>query len=206
MTKRRQIIDGLFYHVTMHGHNRLPIFQTEADQKAFFRVLDRVYEKYPFTLLAYCIMPNHYHLLIRPDRDSLSKVMASINLMYSISYKKRHTHKGTIYDRKFFSKPALTPRVIIEMSAYIHRNPINMISPIATTPESYLYSSYRYYHHPESLPPSYLDKELLYSFMPDHIAKNIHGYKIFMAKPVRLKNKNQQTNRTFLIQRYLSKR
>lgn len=203
MTKRRPLKENQFYHVTMHGHNRLPIFGTHTDQLAFFRTLHRVYERFPFTLLAYCVMPNHYHLLIRSESVELSKIMGSINLRYSLSYKQRHGHKGTLYDRRYFSDPTITSRSLLNTSFYIHLNPVNTQSPIVTSPELYLYSSYRYFYYPDLEVPPFLDKDLLFTHLPDSLYKNTEAYENFMNKFVHKKKKS--TRQYYLTRRPLKK-
>lgn len=185
MNKRRILIEGEFYHVVMHGHNKLPIFDSHQDKKKFLKVMATVQKKYPFTLLAYCIMPNHYHLLIRSDSVSLSAIMASINLSYSLYYKKRYGHVGTIYSRKFFSKHVPTSLGIVRVSAYIHRNPINCKFPLSQTSEDYLYSSYRYYFNDFLRAPIFLDRSLLYTYLPSKYSKNQDGYAQFFSAPIR---------------------
>lgn len=70
---RRQWQTQLFYHVVMRGNNRQNIFNDTLDYREFFRALAYVYDKHPFTIIGYCIMNNHYHLLIRSPKVPLRK-------------------------------------------------------------------------------------------------------------------------------------
>lgn len=189
MTKPRRTSEFHFHHVTIHGHNQIPIFQARTDRLAFLRILSRVHEKYPFSLLAYCIMPNHYHLLIRSEAHSLSLVMASINLRYSLYFKQQYGHKGTLYDQRFFSKITPSSRYILNTSFYIHCNPVHNLSPLSSSPELYEFSSYRYYYHANLQPPPYLQRDLLYSHLPINFPQNLESYIFLMSRKRFTKNK-----------------
>lgn len=182
MTKRRITNNLHFYHVTMHGHNTMAIFETHQDRFVFLRVLEKVNLKYPFTILAYCIMPNHYHLLIKSDLHSLSLIMGSINLRYSLYYKQMHGHKGTLYDQRFHSNPVLGSRNLINTSIYIHCNPIHSKKPLSPSAETYLFSSYRYYSNINLKAPSFLSKELLLSNLPSNLDRTFESYNLLLLK------------------------
>lgn len=111
----------------------------------FFRVMHYSYMKQPFTLLAYCVMTNHYHLLIRSPEAPLGKVMGHINRRYSDYYKKKYQYSGYLYGSRYFAKCAENPIGILAVSRYIHRNPIETALPMVNRMEDYPYSSYAFY-------------------------------------------------------------
>ncbi|MGN4124008.1 transposase [Lysinibacillus sphaericus] len=86
--KKRQWSPHHYNHVVMRGNNHQTIFNNAADYQAFFRVLQYAHQKYPFSIVVYCIMTNHFHLLIRSPEVPLGKVMAIINRRYSDYFKK----------------------------------------------------------------------------------------------------------------------
>lgn len=106
----------MFNHVVMRGNNRQDIFKDKADVAEFFRVLHYSYMKHPFTLSAYCIMTNHYHLLIRSPEAPLGKVMALINRRYSDYYKKKYNYSGYLYGSRYFAQKAESPTSILTIS------------------------------------------------------------------------------------------
>lgn len=79
--KKRLWHPAYFDHVVVRGNNRQVIFTEKQDFQEFFRAINYVYDQYPFELLAYCLMNNHYHLLIR-SRTPLSKTMMMLNRRY----------------------------------------------------------------------------------------------------------------------------
>lgn len=155
--QRRVWVPHLFNHVVMRGNNRQNIFIHERDFQEFFRVLSYTNEKYPFTISAYCIMTNHYHLLIHSPEVPLSKIMSIINRRYSDYYKKRYQYAGHLYESRYFSDLVASPMSMLRVSRYIHRNPINTKTPMVHQMEDYLYSSYPIYKLIHSSPYPFID-------------------------------------------------
>jgi len=150
--KRRIWNPDVFNHVVMRGNNRQNIFTTERDFLEFYRTLHYVYEKYPFTIAAYCLMTNHYHLLLRSPKVPLSKIMRIINRRYSDYFRKKYNYTGHLYEARYYSEMVTTPMSMLRVSRYIHRNPINTNPPMVKTLENYPYSSYALFKF-NSLPP-----------------------------------------------------
>lgn len=89
--KKRLWSPDHYHHVVVRGNNRQTIFHNVADYDAFFRVLQYAYHKYSFKIVTYCVMSNHYHLLIRSPKVPLGKVMANVNWRYSNYFKRSIT-------------------------------------------------------------------------------------------------------------------
>ena len=176
--KRRYWNPFAYFHVTMRGNNRQPIFQTIEDKKNLMRAIEFAFDKYPFTMLAYCVMSNHYHLLIRSEVE-LSKVMACINRRYSDYYARRYGHVGRIYEKRYFSKFAKGPNAIRDISSYIHRNPIDTTTPLVKKLHEYPYSSFPYYADDTKTPPRYLNTSLVATFLPKPFEQTNDAYCLY---------------------------
>lgn len=163
--KRRSWNPEMFDHVVMRGNNRQDIFHDNRDMAAFFRALHYTYAKYPFTIIAYCIMTNHYHLLIRSPEVPLGKVMAYVNRRYSDMYKKKYEYAGHLYESRYFAEMAASPRSLLKVSRYIHRNPIDTKIPMVKRMEDYPNSSYHLYKYGGKPPYSFIDLEILPSLL-----------------------------------------
>lgn len=150
-----------FFHVVMRGNNRQNIFNEQSDMNEFFRVLAYVFDKYPFTIISYCIMTNHYHLLIRSSEVPLSKIMMLVNKRYTDYYKKKYNFCGQLYEKRYYAEAVLSADSLLEVSRYIHRNPIETKIPMVKFMEHYPYSSYRYYKYNQLPPYSFIDTTLL---------------------------------------------
>jgi len=165
MTRKRAFNPHSYYHVIMRGNNRQNIFKTREDMLELMRAFEHVHISYPFTMLAYCFMTNHYHILIKPDEAPLDKIMGLVNRRYSDSYAKRYGHIGRIYQKRFFAKEVNTRTGLLIVSSYIHRNPIDTIIPMVERLESYPYSSYPLYWDESKSAPTFLNREFLKSLL-----------------------------------------
>ncbi|PIC94854.1 transposase [Sporosarcina sp. P26b] len=164
-----------YYHVIIRGNNRQNIFATEEDMLHLMRCIGHAHIEYRFTLVAFCIMTNHYHLLIRSE-DELSKIMRHINRKYSDYYAKRYRHVGQIYQGRYFSKEVDTPQAMLAVSRYIHRNPIETKIPMVKCLSDYPFSTFPYYHSANKMPQPYIDIEQLPSYLPPPFEKTIEAY------------------------------
>ncbi|WP_146549740.1 transposase [Rummeliibacillus suwonensis] len=177
--KRRAWSPDLFYHVVMRGNNRQVIFQHAEDYAEFFRSLYYTYNRYPFEIVAYCIMNNHYHLLIRSPNESLSKVMGTLNKRYSDYFKRKYHYCGHLYESRYFAEATMDAKGILAASRYIHRNPIATKKPMVERMEHYSYSSYYLYktNQPHNIP--YMITTFLPSCMPVYSKQTIEDYCLF---------------------------
>lgn len=155
-----------YYHVTVRGNNRQSIFHHEYDIKEYFRILGYTYQKYAFQMYAYCIMSNHVHFLLSSPEVHLSKTMALINKRYSDYFRKKYDYTGQIYENRYFSEELTHPISILNVGAYIHRNPIETETPMVATMEQYPYSSYKFYHFNVNSPYPFLCLQSLPSLLP----------------------------------------
>lgn len=162
--KKRLWHPQLFYHVVMRGNNRQNIFNEQSDINEFFRVLAYVYDKHPFTILSYCIMTNHYHLLIRSSEVPLSKIMMLVNKRYTDYYKKKYRFCGQLYEKRYYADEVFSTDSLLEVSRYIHRNPIETKEPMVKQMEHYPYSSYHLYKYNRIAPHRFIDTTQLATF------------------------------------------
>ena len=149
----------------MRGNNRQNIFSCEEDMYHLMRCISHAAERYRFVLVAFCIMTNHYHLLIRSE-DDLSDIMRQINRRYSDYYSKRYRHVGRIYQSRYFSKEVDTPQALLAVSRYIHRNPIETKIPMVDYLVEYPFSSFPFYNS-DALPlPEFMDVQSILHYLP----------------------------------------
>ncbi|WP_318617307.1 transposase [Sporosarcina sp. YIM B06819] len=177
--RKRNWHPNAYFHVIMRGNNRQSIFRTEEDVMQLMRIFEYASEKLHFKMLAFCIMTNHYHLLIRSEYVDLAKVMAQINRRYSDYYAKRYSHVGRIYEKRYFSKEADGPQAILAISSYIHRNPIDTQVPMVEKLEDYPYSSFPYYVNENQKKPSFLRTDIVAHFLPHPFDKTNQAYCLY---------------------------
>ncbi|MFF2753163.1 transposase [Psychrobacillus sp. NPDC058041] len=176
MTKKRNFQPNAYYHVLMRGNNRQNIFNAKTDMLELMRAFLHVHSRFPFRILAFCFMTNHYHILIKTEGTSLSKIMGLINKRYSTSYSKRYNHIGRIYQKRFFAQKVNSPRGLLNVSSYIHRNPIDTKKPMVNHLEQYPYSSYPYYCDESKPAPPFLDRGVLKYLLPSFYEQTNSSY------------------------------
>lgn len=126
MPRRSRIATGgLVYHVLNRRVGRLPLFDKPADYKAFETILQEAWELTGIRIVAYCLMPSHWHLLLWPRQDGdLSEVMRWVTVTHSQRWHAhRHTSgSGPVYQGRFKSFPVQTDEHFITVARYVERN------------------------------------------------------------------------------------
>ncbi|MHA6261488.1 transposase [Sporosarcina sp. CAU 1771] len=173
--RRRDWHPSVYFHVTMRGNNRENIYEDEQDKYHLMRCFGEAHQRFDFTIIAFCIMSNHYHILIQ-SKDELSKIMARVNRRYSDYYSKRYHHVGRIYQRRYYAKAIVNPYVLLIVSRYIHRNPIETQIPMVTDLSEYPHSSYPSYRNPPHVSLPYLNTSILPQFLSNPFSIDAEGY------------------------------
>ena len=193
---RREWKPDCFYHVGCRGNRREELFRNKADFHAFFNVLDYIYEKAPFEITSYCLMTNHYHLLVRTKMLSLSTFMRLLNRKYAMYFNNKYNLTGHVFENRFFSEAIIDSKGLMDVSHYIHYNPVkaNMVN----LPDEYKWSSYQYYNPQGTIkqtPPPYINKEPLLNLFQgkDDNEKSYH-YREYCKNLQRTLIENYQTN------------
>ena len=134
---------GAWYHVMNRGRRGENIFFGEKDYEAFLVVLQEAAEVFGFQVAAYCLMSNHYHLLVQTPTGNLSRVMRQINGVYTQRYNRRHKVDGQLFRGRYKSILVEEDSHLLELLRYIHRNPVR--AKICNSVEQYPWSSHHGY-------------------------------------------------------------
>jgi REP element-mobilizing transposase RayT len=135
--------EGYLYHITSRGDDRKRICISKYDYEKFLEYLLKAKEKYNFYLYAYCLMPNHYHLLIETTQPNLSRIMQYLNTAYTVYYNKKRNRSGHLFQGRYKSIIVEGDSYFLELTRYIHLNPVR--AGISKTPEGYKWSSFNEY-------------------------------------------------------------
>ena len=132
---------GALYHVTARGNARAPIFLEDADRQLLLATLGDAHERHGWLCHAYCLMPNHYHLLLGTPEANLSQGMRQLNGLYTQRFNRRHDRVGHVFQGRF--KGILVERGahLLELARYIVLNPVR--AGIVACAEAYRWSSLR---------------------------------------------------------------
>lgn len=142
-----------FYHVMNRGRNRENIFHNESDFQLFLDIIHKANIKFKSVVHCYCLMTNHYHLLVETPNANLSQVMHFIGNEYVKKYNKRKGFDGALFKSRYKAILIEEDSYLIALNRYIHRNPIALVKNL----KDYKWSSYPSYLE-NSCTPSWLNK------------------------------------------------
>lgn len=110
------------YHVFTRGHNRGALFCHEADKEHFLELLQEMRERFRMRVYAYCLMPNHYHLLVGTPEGNISQGVQWLNGSYGIWFNKSHDRSGHVFGERFKGVLIENGAWLLEASVYVHMN------------------------------------------------------------------------------------
>jgi putative transposase len=137
--KHRMEFVGAIYHVFQRGNNREYIFQNEIEKSFFIKQLREYIQVNNYEILAFTIMNNHYHIIIRTNEASLSIIMHFINNIYGKYYNFHHNRTGHVFEERYKCKLVENDAYLIWLLRYIHRNPVR--AHLCEKVEDYKWSS-----------------------------------------------------------------
>jgi REP element-mobilizing transposase RayT len=135
--------ENCLYHITSRGDDRKKIYVNDYDYNKFLEYLSTAKEKYKFYLYAYCLMGNHYHLLLETTQANISRIMQYLNTSYTVYYNVKHKKCGHLFQGRYKSIIVEADSYLLELTRYIHLNPVR--AKIVDSPEKYTWSSYHDY-------------------------------------------------------------
>ena len=141
--KPRLEVEGGLYHIMTRGNNRQLIFGDDDDCQKMLRLLAEQKAKLPFYLYAYCLMPNHIHLLVERREDAIGRVMHRLLTGYSRYYNRKYGRVGHLFQKRYKAILCQTDQYLAELVRYIHLNPVR--AKMVSNPSGYGYSSHRAY-------------------------------------------------------------
>lgn len=115
---------GAIYHVYLRGVRKTRIFIDDVDRRKFLKILAAAIEKYGCLCFVYCLMGNHYHLVIQTPRNNISRFMQYLDSQYATFFNRRHRYTGHVYEGRFNSPVIEDGRYLGTSIAYVARNPV----------------------------------------------------------------------------------
>jgi len=129
------------YHVTSRGNARRPIFKDDKDRGMLLNILEEVNDRYHWLCHAYCLMNNHYHLVIETPDGNLSKGMRHLNGVYTMRFNRHHGSVGHVFQGRYKAILVQKESHLLEVCRYVVLNPVR--AKVVEGPERWRWSSYR---------------------------------------------------------------
>lgn len=163
---------GMYYHIYNRGARQMTIFRAQTN---FLFVISKM-KKYgranKISIIAYCLMPTHYHFLVRQDgEEPAGNLPQAVFNSYSKAYNKMYSHSGTLFEGRFRAKVIQTSSHLLHLCRYIHGNPVK--DGMVPEPGDWPYSNYLEWI--EARPGSLVDREFI-----DEQFSNPAEYKRFL--------------------------
>jgi len=158
--RQRIIISNYPHHIILRGNNKTFIFHSDTDRRTFIRCLLQAKLKTNSKIYAYCLMPNHVHLLIEPaEKNEISLIIQSLGRKYVQYFNRRYKRTGTLWEGRYKSSPVSKDKYLLACSRYIELNPVR--AEIVSEPGEYQWSSFGF--RAEGKPDELLDEDDVYS-------------------------------------------
>ena len=168
-----------WYHVMNRGISRIKVFNSSEDYHSFIELLKEASFLWKFRIAAYCLMSNHYHLLLQTPEANLSRCMRHINGIYTQYFNRIYKNDGPIFRGRYKSIVIEQDSYLLELVRYIHRNPLS--SGLVKRFEDYAWSSHKAYIS-RGNEGNWLYKDFILSMLEGNKNKRHHAYINFMKQ------------------------
>ncbi|MBL4867728.1 MAG: transposase, partial [Pseudomonadales bacterium] len=169
--------ENAYYHVMNRGRGRQKIFHGPDYYEAFLTTLAEAHQRFGVEILCYCLMANHYHLLVKTPEANLGRIMRHINGVYTQRHNRMKKTDGSLFRGRYKAICVQEDSYQLQLSRYIHRNPLGRSSAI--TLENYSWSSYPNYVDKGQSSPEWLYQNDIYSQLGARTRKR-EKYKAFV--------------------------
>ncbi len=189
---------GAFYHIYSRGNRKQSIFLSEEDRYYFLRVLYEANDRFGVRVHVYCLMGNHYHLILETPEPNISQVMHFINASYAIYLNKKREMCGHLFQGRFQAILIQADAYARALTIYIHGNPVRR--KIVERPEHYPWSTCQDYYGMRR-PPSWLDTEAILGTFGDSLdfLKLEHERQLLFADESPLKEELAKASRIGIL-------
>lgn len=172
---------GAFYHVIQRGNERKAIFISEQDRTKFYEYLTALHTRYKVNIHTYCLMNNHYHLILETKNANLTKAMHYLNTSYTVYFNVKRKRAGHLFQGRYKAILVEADAYLHQLSRYIHLNPVRI--GLVKDPADYPYSSYKYFIS-STKSPDWLNTGFILSLFDSNANKARSLYKKFVLEGI----------------------
>jgi REP element-mobilizing transposase RayT len=189
---------GAYYHVINRGNNQEKIFLNDRDKEKFLEYLAKANQRFSIIFHTYCLMSNHFHLLVETQEPNLSMAMQWINVSYATYFNRKRGRHGHLFQGRFKAILIDADEYLKHLSRYIHLNPVR--AKMVPTPSEYQWSSYPAFIGELEAAP-FLETDWLLSNFGKSKKKARRNYKDFVegADIKTIENPHRQVTEGFIL-------
>lgn len=159
MRRAREKSSTGMYHIVARGLDRQVIFHNHTDYDKYLGLLNKKTKEIGVSLLGYCLMDNHVHLLVNEHNGSISDLMRSVGVSYAWWFNQKYDRSGYLFQNRFHSECVENDHYLLTVLRYIHLNPVK--AEMVGNPEDYRWSSCNAYFSPNSTNPDSLQTDFI---------------------------------------------
>lgn len=170
---------GAWYHVMNRGRRKEPVFLSSKDYATFLTVMQEAASHWNLRIAAYCLMTNHYHLLVQTPDGNLSRCMRHINGVYTQRFNREHNFDGQLFRGRYKAVLVAEDSQLLEVLRYIHRNPLD--AGLVTNLDEYSWSSHQGYLS-TAKSWQWLVKDFLLEMLGGEKDQLMEAYRVFVSE------------------------
>ncbi|MDD3023782.1 MAG: transposase [Syntrophomonadaceae bacterium] len=168
------------YHVVLRGINRGDIFFDDDDSLRFLETLAQKKRNQEYWLYGYCLMNNHVHLLMKENKDTVSRTMSRIGTSYAKWYNQKYSRSGHVFQGRYGSECVEDDKYLLTVARYIHNNPVK--AGLVRELEAYRWSSIHAYTGGRDYPKGLTETEFILSIFNRNRIEAIQAFREFMKQ------------------------
>ncbi|MDP3788793.1 MAG: transposase [Candidatus Omnitrophota bacterium] len=172
---------GAFYHVIQRGNEKKNIFLSEQDRLKFYEYLAILHIRYKVNIHTYCLMRNHYHLIMETENANLASAMHYLNTSYTVYFNLKSKRTGHLFQGRYKAILVEADEYLHQLSRYIHLNPVR--AGLVKDPANYPHSSYKYFVSTQKR-PGWLKTNFILSMFDASTKKAMPLYKKFILEGI----------------------
>ncbi len=166
-------------HITQRAAGKEPLFLEDSDYLFMLGLLKEIANNYSLKMYAFCLMPNHVHLLFSPQEDNLYDAMRDLFSTYAKKFNWKYERKGHLFGGPYRQAVCLDDSYLLAASLYIHLNPVR--AALALDPLSYRWSSCRLYYEDDA-PKSFIDPDFILRLLSEDGIENKERYRLLLKQ------------------------
>ena len=159
---RKLTTPRLVSHLTQRAAGKEPLFVEDSDYLFMLANLKEIAQKRSLTVFAFCLMPNHLHLLLRPEADDLADAMRDLFSRYAMRFNRKYERKGHLFGGPYRQAVCMDDAYLLAASLYIHNNPVK--AGLCEFPAKYRWSSAHLYSSERSF-NSFVSREFIFDLI-----------------------------------------